>query len=137
MTEAVQWTREPGDAEKIAGIIQNVQNASSFGLRWNPKSDIMTIEVEDRELHVRRGQWLIHDPDNQTLRVSNSQPQADSREVIADWLDENDDGGRAFAALRAALTASNQTEGDDAYEFGYASAMNDVVEAVRESLDGD
>lgn len=137
MTEAVQWTREPGDAEKIAGIIQNIQNASGFGLRWNPKSDIMTIEVGDRELHVRRGQWLIHDPDNQTLRVSNSQPQADSREVISDWLDENDDGGRAFAALRAALTASNQTEGDDAYEFGYASAMNDVVEAVRESLDGD
>ena len=136
MTEAVQWTREPGDAEKIAGIIQNVQNASSFGLRWNPKSDIMTIEVGGQELHVRRGQWLIHDPDNQTLRVSNSQPQADSREVISDWLEENDDGGRAFAALRAALTASNQTEGDDAYEFGYASAMNDVVEAVRESLDG-
>lgn len=136
MTEAVQWTREPGDAEKIAGVIQNVQNASDFGLRWNPKSGIMTIEVGDQELHVRPGQWLIHDPDNQTLRVSNSQPQADSREVIADWLDENDDGGRAFAALRAALTASNQTEGDDAYEFGYASAMNDVVEAVRESLDG-
>lgn len=136
MTEAVQWTREPGDAEKIAGVIQNVQNASDFGLRWNPKSGIMTIEVGGQELHVRPGQWLIHDSDNQTLRVSNSQPQADSREVISDWLDENDDGGRACAALRAALTASNQTEGDDAYEFGYASAMNDVVEAVRESLDG-
>lgn len=64
-------------------------------------------------------------------------PLADPRQHIADWLAEHDDGGRACAGLRAVVDATEPIDGDDAYEFGYASAMNDVVTAAHEALHGE
>ena len=131
MTQAVQWTGDPDDKAAIIDLIGNHRVV----LCTITSSGALSITFKHSGIRIEVGQWVVIQGGG--IKLSDENPLADPRQHIADWLAEHGDGGRACAALRAVLNATEPIDGDDAYEFGYASAMSDVVTAAHEALRGE